>query len=109
MEVFYWLLGQSRGTGIGHKDAVRLIDSTTIDLCKQQFEWASFRSGKSGVKIHTVYDPDAQTPTFFSITHAKKHDKKEAEKMPVNQRPILTPCQRPKLTPLKVPEIMLDW
>jgi len=83
MEVFYWLLGQSRGTGIGCKDAVRLIDSTTIDLCKQQFEWASFRSGKSGVKIHTVYDPDAQTPTFFSITPAKKHDKKEAEKMPL--------------------------
>ena len=83
MEVFYWLLGQSRGASIGHKDAVRLIDSTTIDLCKQQFEWASFRSGKSGVKIHTVYDPDAQAPTFFSITHAKKHDKKEAEKMPL--------------------------
>jgi len=83
MEVFYWLLGQSRGTAIRQKDAVRLIDSTTIDLCKQQFEWASFRSGKSGVKIHTVYDPDAQTPTFFSITDAKKHDKKEAEKMPL--------------------------
>jgi len=83
MEVFYWLLGQSRGTGIRQKDAVRLIDSTTIDLCKQQFEWASFRSGKSGVKIHTVYDPDAQVPTFFSITNAKKHDKKEAEKMPL--------------------------
>ena len=83
MEVFYWLLGQSRGASIGQKDAVRLIDSTTIDLCKQQFEWASFRSGKSGVKIHTVYDPDAQVPTFFSITPAKKHDKKEAEKMPL--------------------------
>jgi len=83
MEVFYWLLGQSRSTGIRQKDAVRLIDSTTIDLCKQKFEWASFRSGKSGVKIHTVYDPDAQVPTFFSITNAKKHDKKAAEKMPL--------------------------
>jgi len=83
MEVFYWLLGQSRCTGIGQKDVVRLIDSTTIDLCKQEFGWASFRSGKSGVKIHTVYDPAAQTPTFFSITNARKHDKKEAEKMPL--------------------------
>jgi len=83
MELFYWLLGQSRDRHIGHKDAVRLIDSTTIDLCKQQFEWAEFRSGKSGVKIHTVYDPDAKVPTFFSITHAKKHDKKAAEKMPL--------------------------
>jgi transposase len=83
MELFYWLLEQSRGMSIKHKDAVRLIDSTTIDLCKQQFEWAKFRSGKSGVKIHTVYDPDARTPTFFSITDAKKHDKKAAEQMPL--------------------------
>lgn len=83
MELFYWLLGQSRDKRIQHKDAVRLIDSTTIDLCKQQFEWAEFRSGKSGVKIHTVYDPDAKVPTFFSITNAKKHDKKAAEKIPL--------------------------
>jgi len=83
MELFYWLLGQSRDKRIGHQDAVRLIDSTTIDLCKTQFEWAEFRSGKSGVKIHTVYDPAAKVPTFFSITTAKKHDKKEAENMPL--------------------------
>lgn len=83
MELFYWLLHRSRGKGIGCKDAVRLIDSTTIDLCKKQFEWASFRAGKSGVKVHTVYDPDAEVPTFFSITTAKKHDKKAAEHMPL--------------------------
>jgi len=83
MELFYCLLGKSRDNRIQHKDAVRLIDSTTVDLCKQQFEWAEFRSGKSGVKIHTVYDPDSKVPTFFSITNAKKHDKKAAEKMPL--------------------------
>jgi len=83
MELFYYLLGKSRDNRIQHKDAVRLIDSTTVDLCKQQFEWAEFRSGKSGVKIHTVYDPDSKVPTFFSITNAKKHDKKAAEKMPL--------------------------
>jgi len=83
LEIFYWLLNQSRGKGIRHKDAVRLIDSTTIDLCKQQFEWATFRSGKSGVKVHMVYDPDVRVPTFFSISTAKKHDKKAAEHMPL--------------------------
>jgi len=83
LEIFYWLLNQIRETTITCKDAVRLIDSTTIDLCKQQFEWATFRSGKAGVKIHTVYDPRANTPTFFSITTASKHDKKAAEKMPL--------------------------
>jgi putative transposase len=83
LEVFYWLLGQERSKGIRHKDAVRLIDSTTIDLCKQQFDWATFRAGKSGVKVHTVYDPDAQVPTFFSISAASRHDKKAAEHMPL--------------------------
>jgi transposase len=83
LEVFYWLLNQLREPEIQHKDAVRLIDSTTIDLCKQQFGWATFRTGKAGVKIHTVYDPKANVPTFFSITTASKHDKKAAENMPI--------------------------
>jgi len=83
LELFYWLLNQVRKTTITCKDAVRLIDSTTIDLCKQQFSWATFRRGKAGVKIHTVYDPNAKVPTFFSITTASKHDKRAAEKMPL--------------------------
>jgi len=66
-----------------HEDAVHLIDSTTIYLCKQQFNWATFRSGKAGVKVHTAYDPKANVPTFFSITEASKHDKKAAEEMPL--------------------------
>ncbi|MDQ7058228.1 MAG: transposase [Ghiorsea sp.] len=53
-----------------------MIDSTTINLCKQQFNWATFRSGKAGIKIHTVYDPNNKVPTFFSITTASKHDKR---------------------------------
>jgi len=83
LELFYCLLNQLRAPGTIVKDAIRLIDSTTIDLCKQQFEWATFRSGKAGVKIHTVYDPNENIPTFFSITTASKHDKKAAEKMPL--------------------------
>ena len=83
MELFYSLISQTRSPNIKSEDAVRLIDSSTIDLCKQQFKWATFRSGKSGVKIHTVYDPEAKVPTFFSITTAKKHDKKAAEQIPL--------------------------
>ena len=83
LELFYWLLGQTHTGRNSSKEMVRLIDSTTIDLCKQQFDWAHFRSGKAGVKMHTVYDPDAHTPTFFSITAAKCHDRKAARKMPL--------------------------
>jgi len=82
LELFHWLLGQTR-KGAAGKEMVRLIDSTTVDLCKQPFEWAHFRSGKAGVKIHTVYNPDAETPTFFSITNAKCHDRQAARNLPL--------------------------
>ena len=82
-ELFHWLLARSRTSQGKSREMVRLIDSTTIDLCKTQFEWARFRSGKAGVKIHTVFDPAAQTPTFFSITEAKCHDRKAARELPL--------------------------
>ena len=61
IETFFFLLEKVRGS-LPKKDAsemARLIDSTTIDLNLNQFEWASFRSTKGGIKLHTVYDPDA--------------------------------------------------
>ena len=55
---------------------VRLIDSTTIDLNINQFKWANFRSKKAGIKLHTVYDPSAEMPVYFEMTHAKVNDRK---------------------------------
>ena len=53
---------------------VQLIDSTTISLCQSRYQWAHFRQNKSGVKIHTVYDPNADTPIYFEITDARVSD-----------------------------------
>ncbi|MGI9278138.1 MAG: IS4 family transposase [Endozoicomonas sp.] len=64
-------------------DMVRLINSTTIDLNLNQFEWAHFRKTKGGIKLHTVYDPDADTPTFFELTTAKVNDRKAAQNLPI--------------------------
>ena len=64
-------------------DMVRLIDSTTIDLNANQFEWAHFRKTKGGIKLHTVYDPKADTPTFFALTTAKVNDRKAAQHLPI--------------------------
>lgn len=71
-EVFFWLLSRLRGEMSEAQELVRLIDSTTIDLNLNRYAWAKFRSTKAGVKIHTVYDPQAQTPTYFEMTHAKR-------------------------------------
>jgi len=64
-------------------ELVRLIDSTTIDLNLNQFKWAKFRTTKAGIKLHTVYDPTAQVPTYFEMTHAKVNDRKVLEKLPI--------------------------
>ena len=52
------------------------VDSTTIDLCMSMFEWAHFRSTKSGVRIHTQIDIITEIPVFYRITTAKVHDTK---------------------------------
>lgn len=50
------------------------FDSTTIDLCLSLFEWARFRSTKSGIKVHTQLDIATQIPVAFYITEAAVHD-----------------------------------
>lgn len=68
MEIYYTLfyrllakLGHGSEVNTLMRD-VQLIDSTTISLCKSKFQWAEFRSHKAGIKLHTVYDPDADAP-----------------------------------------------
>lgn len=84
-ETFFFLLQNVRShlpRGAA-SDMVRLIDSTTIDLNLNQFEWAHFRKTKGGIKLHTVYDPQADTPTFFELTTAKVNDRKAAQNLPI--------------------------
>ena len=50
------------------------FDSTTILLCFATFPWAKFRSKKGGVKVHVLYDIEAQVPAFYTVSTASKHD-----------------------------------
>nr|CRY96170.1 hypothetical protein [uncultured prokaryote] len=54
----------------------------TIDLCLSVFEWARFRKHKGGIKMHTLYDVEAQVPAFVHITEAKVHDSKAMPEIP---------------------------
>ena len=51
-ETFFYLLEQVRNKlpKCDASEMVRLIDSSTIDLNLNQFEWADFRSTKAGIK-----------------------------------------------------------
>lgn len=61
---------------------VYAFDSTTIDLCLSVFEWAKFRKHKGGIKMHTLYDVEAQVPAFVHITPANVHDSKAMPEVP---------------------------
>jgi hypothetical protein len=50
------------------------IDATTIDLCLSTFYWATFRSAKAGIKLHTQLDLRTDIPTFIHITPASVHE-----------------------------------
>ncbi|WP_281201082.1 transposase [Orenia metallireducens] len=51
------------------------MDSSTVSLGLSLFSWAKFRSSKGGIKLHTVYDLNVQTPENVIITNAIIHDK----------------------------------
>ena len=58
------------------KTVVYAFDSTTIDLCLQLFEWATFRSTKAGVKVHVLLNIEGAIPEFIRITEAISSDVK---------------------------------
>jgi len=58
------------------------FDSTTIDLCLSLFRWAKFRSTKSGIKVHTLFDVVTQIPTYINITNANVHDTQAMDDIP---------------------------
>ncbi len=60
--------------GIDLKDTVYALDASTIDLCLSVFPWASFRSTKAAIKLHTLLDLRGNIPSFLHISDGKLHD-----------------------------------
>jgi DDE family transposase/uncharacterized protein DUF4372 len=56
------------------KGNVFAIDATTIDLCLSAFCWATFRSTKGGIKLHTQLDLKTAIPEFILFSAASVHE-----------------------------------
>ena len=56
------------------KDNIFAIDATTIDVCLSAFYWATFRSTKGGIKLHTQLDLKTAIPEFIFFSAASVHD-----------------------------------
>ncbi|MGC9367444.1 MAG: IS4 family transposase [bacterium] len=81
--LFYQLLSRCLKSAPDHefrfKNPLKILDSTTIDLCLSVFPWAKFRKTKGALKIHTLLESRGTIPSFLVITDAKQHDVKVAK------------------------------
>jgi len=83
-ELFTQMLKQAhRGLRRASKDAVRLIDSTSLRLSSLSEGWATFSTDVFGAKAHIVYDPNADHPVYFAVTPANVNDITAAKAMPI--------------------------
>jgi len=38
-----------------YRSKIKLIDSTTVALCLQKYQWVAFRKTKAGIKLHNIF------------------------------------------------------
>lgn len=69
------------------RNDLRAIDSTTIDLCLNLFPWASFRTAKGAIKLHTSFDIRSQIPDLIEITDGKIGDVTAVKGFDLSQYP----------------------
>jgi hypothetical protein len=62
--------------GLDLENTIYALDSTTIDLSLTMFPWATFRSTKSGIKVHTQIDWRGPIPICVFVSRARMHDVK---------------------------------
>ena len=92
----YHLIGVAQKLYQTEKPAMDLVqslyalDSTTVDLCLSLFPWATFRTTKSAVKIHTLLDLRGSIPTFISLTPGSVHDVTVMDMIPFERNSIVT-------------------
>ncbi len=60
-----------------------LLDSTGLRLDARSLDWARFSAKVCGVKLHLVYDADADRPIYAAITPARINDITPAQAMPI--------------------------
>lgn len=63
------------------KNRLLSLDSTTVELCANMFDWAKWRQTKGAVKLHLLLDHDGYLPVFGHVTEGKVADIKVAQNL----------------------------
>lgn len=66
------------------REPLHLIDSTSFRLSGLSADWARFSAAACGVKLHVVYDPDADCPLYAALSGPKVNDITAAKEMPID-------------------------
>ena len=87
---YYYTLLSHLGQQVGFKQVkfkikskIFLLDSSTISLCLNLFDWARYKTAKGAVKMHTLLDYDGNLPAYVNITDGKTADNKGAYNIPL--------------------------
>ena len=72
-----------RGLRRAVREATHLIDSTSLRLTDLSAGWARFSARACGAKLHLVYDPAADRPTYAAVTPARVNDITAAQRIPI--------------------------
>ena len=93
---YYYSLLESLGQQAGFKQVkfrikskIFLLDSSTISLCLSLFDWASYKTSKGAIKMHTLLDYDGNLPAYVNITDGKTADNKGACDIPLIKRSVV--------------------
>lgn len=88
MDVFWHLLTILKVSGKVSKELnqfIHLIDSTPIPLKGNGYDWAKDNYRIKGLKVHTVYDCDLQSPIHFTMTAPNVNDVTEGKKLRIKK------------------------
>lgn len=94
-DLYFKLLGElgqhtrARRVNLRIKVPVYLLDTTIISLCLSVFDWATYRTKKGAVKMHTLLEYDGKLPVFVNITKGSVADNKGAENLPLEKGAVI--------------------
>lgn len=74
-------IAQFKQTRFRIKAKILLLDSTTISLCLDLFDWAKYRKRKGAIKLHTLLDFDGCLPVYINLSDGKLNDAKAAKEI----------------------------
>lgn len=74
-------IAQFRQTRFRIKSKILLLDSSTISLCLNLFDWAKYRKKKGAIKLHTLLDFDGCLPVYINLSDGKLNDAKAAKEI----------------------------